>query len=495
MEAYLAIGALLLIAAWCGDAALARMGAPRRWMWAAVMVAMCVAPIAIARTGVAAHMMHLVPQPNASAATERQNERDGNKSPSASGTPRADVIASKALLASPVERPRRIATTLPVSVWALGSLCGALLLLIAHLRLRRARTGWVAADEALAQIARRTTGRATQVLVSATLGPAALGFIRPAIVLPAWIAQIDARDRDALVRHEALHIAAGDTRLLGAAIALVVSLPWHLPLLLAYLRLRATIELDCDARVVASGTSALAYGRLLLEAARRLMYVSVADGGARAPALPSATSLRFGARRSQLEQRVRALRPVVRGWRMRTSVTAMGGLALMALVAACSVPVPRMNADSTLADRTMPALDSIATSDAAWATLAEHVRRTTSADSLRILIAHYEPEYYRLKQDGHPDMLFIFDSAGVVIEHFPARLAGIQPAATATTIIRRASRTRQGTTLPDDQKEYPASSFGGANIPLLASGTVRNIGLGTRAVNVSFVFLDAGIRK
>src|SRR5690606_10427220 len=72
-----------------------------------------------------------------------------------------------------------------------------------------------------------------------------------------------------LLRHEEEHLTAGDPRLLLFALALLVALPWNLPLWWQAHRLRLALEMDCDARVLRGSPAARAYGSLLLHVGAR----------------------------------------------------------------------------------------------------------------------------------------------------------------------------------------------------------------------------------
>src|SRR5690606_38700405 len=106
-------------------------------------------------------------------------------------------------------------------------------------------------------------------LITQATGPAAIGLRRSAVVVPAWALELDAELRSLLLRHERSHVEAGDPRLLFAGVLLLAAMPWNPVVWLQLLRLRNAIELDCDARVLASGANPRRYGSLLLEVGRR----------------------------------------------------------------------------------------------------------------------------------------------------------------------------------------------------------------------------------
>lgn len=107
------------------------------------------------------------------------------------------------------------------------------------------------------------------VLMTRTIGPAAVGVRRGMVVLPSWVMDLDAELRSLLLRHERAHVAAGDPRLLLGGLVLLAVMPWNPVVWLQVLRLRNAIELDCDARVLSAGADPARYGALLLEVGRR----------------------------------------------------------------------------------------------------------------------------------------------------------------------------------------------------------------------------------
>ena len=77
--------------------------------------------------------------------------------------------------------------------------------------------------------------------------------------------QAPSRQRDLAMAHEQSHLQARDPQLLAVAYALVVIMPWNLPLWWLLRRLRCAIEIDCDLRVLRGGGDLLDYGETLIE--------------------------------------------------------------------------------------------------------------------------------------------------------------------------------------------------------------------------------------
>ncbi|HEX8275872.1 MAG TPA: M56 family metallopeptidase [Longimicrobiaceae bacterium] len=105
------------------------------------------------------------------------------------------------------------------------------------------------------------------VRVTERVGPAVVGLLRPTVVVPRWVLDAPADERRLVLLHEREHVAAGDAWLLFLGTLAVVAMPWSLPLWWQHRRLRAAVETDCDARVIARGADRRAYGRILIRTA------------------------------------------------------------------------------------------------------------------------------------------------------------------------------------------------------------------------------------
>jgi hypothetical protein len=156
----------------------------------------------------------------------------------------------------------------------------------------------------------------TQVLVARNAGPALAGLLFPRIVVPDWLLLETDETQRLVIAHERAHLAAGDTHLLAAALALLILMPWNLPLWWQVRRVRFAIETDCDSRVIAAGADTARYAETLI-------------------AIGENRSRRFGLAMtmaeplSSLEQRIQLmLQPRTR----RTALTLLPALAAAALV-------------------------------------------------------------------------------------------------------------------------------------------------------------------
>jgi Zn-dependent protease with chaperone function len=176
----------------------------------------------------------------------------------------------------------------------------------------------------------------TSVYLAADVGPAVVGLIRPRIVVPDWLIQSSPREQAAVIAHEQSHLDAHDPALLTAALALLVFMPWNLPLWWQLRRLRHAIEVDCDARVLNGGQDAAQYGETLIAIGQRQSaFIGAVAAMSESP--------------SFLEERIRIMvRKPGKDWRV---AAALGGLSLALVAVAAEVGPP--NAGTTPA--TIPA--------------------------------------------------------------------------------------------------------------------------------------------
>jgi beta-lactamase regulating signal transducer with metallopeptidase domain len=173
---------------------------------------------------------------------------------------------------------------------------------------------------------RMATVSGAHVYVTDGVGPAVVGLLRPRIVVPAWVTLAQPRLQSAVIAHEQSHLDARDPQLFTVALALLVFMPWNLPLWWQLRRLRYAIEVDCDSRVLEGGIDPTHYGETLIcVGERQSAYI-----GAVAAMSES---------KSFLEERIRIMmsKPVRWG---RVGVAALAGisLALTALAAQVSPP-------------------------------------------------------------------------------------------------------------------------------------------------------------
>ena len=325
MALALFVGACLACCAFAAERiALTRSGTPVRWIWLAAMVLIIAIPAI--RAGTVSHMPANTRDRAAHVALPtRQNADVGNwphaavlvERPTQIGSLREQFIALRDVQIEVPTVPTGIRRMLLIG-WCTVSVMLALVVLGSLVRLRRDMRRWprVIIDD-------------TPVLVSDGLGPALVGVYRPVIVVPPWVMELDDATKRTILMHERAHCRAGDTWLLAAAGMLVIAMPWHAILWWMRQRLYRAVEIDCDARVVASGIRRTTYAEHLLRACQHA-------SGARRVALAAA----FAERRSVLSHRVaHMLRPTPQ----RTMILRVGGVALAVLfgVAAIAAPTPR----------------------------------------------------------------------------------------------------------------------------------------------------------
>ncbi len=269
-------------------------GVPLRWIWAGALVATF-----------AVSAVWLVP-----------------------GAPAVVGVAVRTGVSAAVVRPAPPAApafTLPpvspaverglVVAWATASAALAALLLFAFARLAREHRS---VEDGVVSGAR--------VGLSDSLGPAAVGVLRPRVVIPRWVLGLDEAAQQAIVAHEREHQRTRDPALLVAGLLAVVLMPWNPGVWMAWRGLRLAVEFDCDERVLARGVDRGGYAQILLGAWSE----------ARVSWLPSAALL--GA--SGLGSRVQHLmRPEPR----RRGMKAFIGTAAVAVLvfAACETPSPQ----------------------------------------------------------------------------------------------------------------------------------------------------------
>ena len=201
LAASMALALLLSTAAWRAERLLQRRGRTTRWLWLAAIAASVILPLAWL-PGVLAAMP----------ATQSQLKLGW-------------FVLSSGMLTLLVLR----------SVW-----------LLSHQR------RW-----------QKTSLLGTPVFLSGGIGPCVAGLLRPRIVMPVWLQLIPPRQQALLLAHAQCRLAARDPQLLALAYALLVLMPWNLPLWWQLHRLRFAIEVDCDARMLAHGHALRDYATVL----------------------------------------------------------------------------------------------------------------------------------------------------------------------------------------------------------------------------------------
>lgn len=311
----LLVSCLIAVAAMALDEVAGCAGAPRRFGWLIALVAgatLCLTPL---RDQTADLPGHLISDTEGQIAAERTE-------------PTSLTVAGIAGLAlawsrEAVQLPLRATTGLADgklgrvlgAVWFGASATMLLVFVLTLTRYRAERRRWPRAHLA-----------GTGVRVSAALGPAVIGVLRPEIVVPAWLLGASQDDQRLVMMHEREHLNARDPLLLALGTLAVMLMPWNPVAWWMLHRLRLAVELDCDARVLASGAARGRYGELLIDMAGR---------GAGLPLRVAA----LGASSSTLEQRLVAMART----RIPFGFTRAAGLGLLgslALITACEARMP-----------------------------------------------------------------------------------------------------------------------------------------------------------
>lgn len=323
-----AAGMLILAAAALVERGAARVSMPRRWCWLAGMMGMLAVP-AVATVfgsptgGVVTRPMH----PPTRVPPRPAELRLHDSGPQPSRPLAARLVEAQASVAGAL---RPFDTTV-LAAWVLVS--GVLLLraLRDSARLERHSRSWRLHQQ-------DGVGRPS-VWVSDDVGPAAFGVSRGAIVIPEWANALPPLERRLVLLHERSHVAANDPRLVWIGMALVILLPWHLPLRAAFRRMQRAIEFDCDRRVLSRPTLARRYAKLLLHVAARRADV-VVTGWTPGAARGQAATLSFGGAEPELARRLRALAAPRVTWQHRLTAVAGASIAVPLVLAAAALPMP-----------------------------------------------------------------------------------------------------------------------------------------------------------
>lgn len=287
----LVFGTLAALAAWAAEHARWLLGATRRLPWLVALIATAAWPQIQSTVG------HLMASSSTMAALQLPPL----------------VIVSRAASAVSSSKPW-LATGFAL-LWGVFSLVLLVrLALSARAATAALRTGEPAVVDGAA------------VVLSDLAGPAVVGWVKPHVLWPRWLSDIDPSLRRLILQHEREHCRAHDPRCVLAAECAVVLMPWHPAVWWMRNRLRVAIELDCDERVLAGDEDAPRYGRLLMLLAQRQ------------PSLRLASML--AEPRSLLSRRILTMTtPRPRYSRLRATVLSL--VALAVIVTACSSAINR----------------------------------------------------------------------------------------------------------------------------------------------------------
>jgi lipopolysaccharide transport protein LptA len=303
---YVTVVSLLLAgAAFAAERIASARHAPTRWHWVLSIVASAFVPMIIALAWVHGPRVPYLLGPAVSV------QIDSLTLMSSSGLSPAAWVGNGTNSLSAVSR-----LDLPLA-WAwVGASCALLLgLAISGAQLHRRKRGWEC-----------STMAGVSVYLTDDVGPAIVGLLRPRIVVPRWLMQASAYTQELVVTHEQSHLQSHDVHIFAGALALLVLMPWNLPLWWQLRRLRFAIEVDCDARVLKSGRDARTYGETLITVGQRQSgHVGTLAG--------------MSEHRAFLEKRLEVmLRKPARGWRLSAVALGCSSLALVATAAQIEPP-------------------------------------------------------------------------------------------------------------------------------------------------------------
>jgi beta-lactamase regulating signal transducer with metallopeptidase domain len=304
---------LLACAALAAERVATWYGRSRRWIWVAAIGASLALPAMSRWTPDVLGRTRIIDR-SAQIISAFQPLRDGLTQ--ARQSPRATEGAAAAR--APIDITRALEL-----VWIGLSLTMFALVAVAYLRLRRVWT-----RSALAEI------DGERVLAADSTGPAVIGILHPAIVVPRWVMEMPADERRLIILHEREHIDGRDPWLLAFATVATIAMPWNVVIWWQYVRLRLAIETDCDARVLARTGNCDLYGRMLIRTAGDTV------------ALPMLVPA-WGEAASQLKERILAM--TARPPRARFALSALCAVLASALtLAACAATArPREARSST----------------------------------------------------------------------------------------------------------------------------------------------------
>lgn len=323
------VSVALAAAALAVEKGLELYGRPTRWVWAAALAGAVLLPLAA----------FLLPGSWPAGAAHLAGSFTGNTTPGAAAPGGGGLFTGSVAAVAAGGGTASALASWSVALrwldpWLLGAWAAASLGLLAILAVSQARhahrrAGWQDREV-----------HGLRVRLSGDRGPAVSGLLHGTVLLPAWFETMGEEDQRLILRHEREHLESQDHRLFGAALGVVVTIPWNPVLWWAVRRLRHAVEVDCDRRVLGSGCDRAAYGRLLMRAAK----MSVRSGF---------TAAALAASPSFLERRIRQIsssRPRHRGLRAGLAVAAAGAL----LAAGGKVPTPPQRSGGPAAESIRP---------------------------------------------------------------------------------------------------------------------------------------------
>ena len=395
------VSLLLTVAAFAAEQVAMSRRAPGRWIWALAIAASLALPAAVPSVKITVPVMFAQGGP---ARTIALRDMTSNALTPPAWAPRQAGPAGRFDSDAALKR-----------AWAAVSACMAAGLAGCAAWLFWRRRRWT--EQAMA---------GATVYVSADVGPAVVGLLRPRIVVPAWLVKAPALQQRLVIAHEQSHLDAGDPQLLSLALLALVAMPWNLPLWWQLRHLRLAVEVDCDARVLRNGCDLKQYGATLVDIGeRQSAFVGTAAAMAES--------------RTFLEHRIRIMVRLPQRWKRRAA-PAVAALSLCMVALAARIGPPGVEHHAI----TLPA--SVLQSYAGYYQLDEH-RAITVSPSGATLTASFNMDRRLALIPESEDSFFV---AGADIG---ARFVRAEPGGPATALVLR----RQGV-------EYPAAPRAGAGV-------------------------------
>ncbi len=363
----LLVSAMAAAAAWTAEKGLRLAGLPARFPWMAAMVAgpaLLVAYAVLPAGGLAA---------------------------GPAGVPAGLVIEIPGLELGGATGVGVTLERAAIVLWLLSGLTVFVVLLRSHLALRKARGSW-----------RPEVVHGHPVFVSASLGPAVAGVLRPRTVLPAWALELPDDQLRLVLAHEKEHERARDPQWLAAALLVVGATAWNPFGWWALRRLRSAVEIDCDRRVLRRMPTTKTYGESLLAVAARMPRSSMALAA-------------FTESSHSLERRLIAMTTRISRGTQITGVALLVAAALLA-VQACGVESPLTEADGAQEGATGPAVEANLASGPQFTPFTDPPQITNRDEVIEAMEREYPPLLREAGIGGTVRVYFLITETGRVGE-------------------------------------------------------------------------------
>jgi len=294
-----------------------------------------------------------------------------------------------------------------------------------------------------------------RVYIAPHVGPGVVGFLRPRVVVPAWLTDSAPSCRQMVIAHEQAHLARHDPQVFTVALIMVILMPWNLPLWWQLYRLRRAMEVDCDAMVLERGLDARDYAAMLREVGR-------------GPARYFGATTSMTEFRSSLADRVRIV--VGEGGKRRPAVAAaLGGLSLALLAVAAQVTPPNVAGAGSGEPHALTLAPEVLDRYVGFYVRGSHAVVRISREGSRLfrqrgtgpsleIVAETETDFWQ-REDNSVHESFVMDKEGGgtgVVEHsdrpkFSYLLPRVDPAVAQQILARARIRSQSQAPLPGSE--------------------------------------------